>query len=134
MDTDFVLSQTDGRPMYRQIMEQIKQRVAVGNWPAGEKLPSIRELAVALRVSVITVKRAYLELEREGLIVTQHGRGSFVAEDSEIGSKLRHDELEEQLQAAVRSALLLGLGRDELVTRVEEAHRLMTGGDEKDKP
>lgn len=134
MDTDFVLSQTDGRPMYRQIMEQIKQRVAVGNWPAGEKLPSIRELAVALRVSVITVKRAYLELEREGLIVTQHGRGSFVAEDSEIGSKLRHDELEEQLQAAVRSALLLGLGRDELVTRVEEAHRLMTGGGEKEKP
>jgi GntR family transcriptional regulator len=133
MDTDFSLSQTDGRPMYRQIMEQIKQRVAVGNWPAGEKLPSIRELAVALRVSVITVKRAYLELEREGMIITQHGRGSFVAEDSEIGSRLRHEELEEQLAGAVRSALLLGLRRRELVARLEAAHRRMTGGNDKEE-
>jgi GntR family transcriptional regulator len=119
MDTDFSLSQTDGRPMYRQIMEQIKQRVAVGNWPAGEKLPSIRELAVAL--------------EREGMIITQHGRGSFVAEDSEIGSRLRHEELEEQLAGAVRSALLLGLRRRELVARLEAAHRRMTGGNDKEE-
>ncbi len=80
-----VISQADARPMYLQILEQIKQRVAVGDWAPGMELPSIRQLAVDLRVSVITVKRAYLELEREGVIVTQQGRGSFVAEGSGLG-------------------------------------------------
>src|SRR5260221_7792201 len=63
---DLIISKADGRPMYLQIMEQIKQRVAVGDWARGAEIPSIRQLAVGLRVSVITVKRAYLELEREG--------------------------------------------------------------------
>src|SRR5580698_10299065 len=76
MHSDIVISQSDGRPMYLQIMEQIKQRIAMGEWAPGSEIPSIRQLAVALRVSVITIKRAYLELEREGAIVTQHGKGS----------------------------------------------------------
>ena len=82
----FVISQTDKRPMYLQIMEQIKQRIAVGDWAEGQAIPSIRQLAVDLQVSVITVKRAYLELEREGVIVTQQGKGSRVASDSGSGS------------------------------------------------
>ena len=65
--------------MYLQIMEQIRHRIAVGDWPPGQEIPSIRALAVAMQVSVITVKRAYLELEREGVIVTRQGKGSFVA-------------------------------------------------------
>jgi GntR family transcriptional regulator len=73
MPSDFVISQTDGRPMYIQIMEQIKQRISVGDWKAGQAIPSIRQLAADLQVSVITIKRAYLELEREGVIATQHG-------------------------------------------------------------
>ena len=60
MHSDILISQSDGRPMYLQIMEQIKQRVAVGEWAPGEEIPSIRQLAVSLSVSVITVKRAYL--------------------------------------------------------------------------
>ena len=77
MSSTFVISQTDKRPIYLQIMEQIKQRVAVGDWIEGQDIPSIRQLAVDLQVSVITVKRAYLELEREGVIVTQQiGRAS----------------------------------------------------------
>jgi GntR family transcriptional regulator len=62
-----VLSRAGGRPMYLQIMEQIRQRIAVGDWPAAQPLPSIRQLATDLGVSVITIKRAYLELEREGV-------------------------------------------------------------------
>ncbi len=119
MHSNFILSQTDGRPMYRQIMEQIKQRVAVGDWPPGAKIPSIRELAVALRVSVITIKRAYLELEREQVIVTQHGKGSFVATDPALGSKLHARELTHHLTQAVRLASLLGLGRDELLAQLD---------------
>src|SRR5271157_6317498 len=102
MHSDLVISQSDGRPMYLQIMEQIKQRVAVGEWAAGEEIPSIRQLAMALRVSVITIKRAYLELEREGVIVTQHGKGSFVAADPDLGSRLYDKEFEEHLRQVVR--------------------------------
>src|SRR6202047_2868125 len=97
MHSDLVISQSDGRPMYLQIMEQSRQRVAVGEWVPGEEIPSIRQLAVALRVSVITVKRAYLELERDGIIVTQQGKGSIVAPDSKLGAKLYDQELAQHI-------------------------------------
>ena len=107
--------------MYLQIMEQIKQRVAVGDWPRGEEIPSIRQLAVALSVSVITVKRAYLELEREGVIVTQHGKGSTVATDPLLEPRLYDQELDQHLDQAVRLGGLLGLGMEALESRLHEA-------------
>ena len=70
-------------------MEQMKHRVAVGDWKPGQEIPSIRALAVDLRVSVITVKRAYLELEHEGVIVSRQGRGSFVADNFRRGTTLQ---------------------------------------------
>ncbi|NJR72051.1 MAG: GntR family transcriptional regulator [Gammaproteobacteria bacterium] len=68
--------------MYTQIMDQITTKVMAGDWRPGQALPSIRELASDSGVSVITVKRAYLELERAGVIVTRQGKGSFVAENT----------------------------------------------------
>jgi GntR family transcriptional regulator len=121
MHSDIVISQSDSRPMYLQIMEQIKQRVAVGEWVPGDEIPSIRQLAVALRVSVITVKRAYLELEREGVILTQHGKGSIVAPDPDLSPRLYDQELAEHLDEAVRLGELLGLSCDEMETRLREA-------------
>jgi len=114
--------------MYLQIMEQIRQRVAVGEWAPGEEIPSIRQLAVALRVSVITVKRAYLELEREGVIVTQQGKGSIVAPDPELSPRLYHQEFTEHLDQAVRLAALLGLTPEELAARLREASERLTAG------
>ena len=114
----FVLSQTDGRPMYAQIMDQVQQRIAVGDWAPGTKLPSIRELAVALRVSVITVKRAYLELERNGSIVTQQGRGSWVSESSDPDES-RRTELGRHLEQAAALAAALGLSGQELHTLLD---------------
>ena len=119
MDHEFILSQSDGRPMYLQIIEQVKLRVSVGDWPQGFKLPSIRELAVATRVSVITVKRAYQELENEGVIVTQQGKGSFVASADNLGSRLKEQEMEEHLQQAIDIARSQGLGPGELVERLK---------------
>jgi GntR family transcriptional regulator len=116
-----VISQADARPMYVQIMEQIKQRVAVGDWSAGQEIPSIRQLAVDLRVSVITVKRAYLELEREGVIVTQHGKGSFVAASAGLGPRLLEKDLEKHLDQAARLGAQLGLSPDELASRLRDA-------------
>lgn len=117
MHSDLLISRADGRPMYVQIMEQIKVLVAVGDWPKGEEIPSIRQLAVSLSVSVITIKRAYLELEREGVIVTQHGKPSRVADTPDLTQRDYSTELAEHLKEAARLAGLLGLTRDELSAR-----------------
>jgi GntR family transcriptional regulator len=117
----FTISQTDKRPIYLQIMERIIQRIAVGDWAEGQVLPSIRQLAVDLQVSVITVKRAYLELEREGVIVTQHGRGSFVASTPGLGARLREQELHQHLEQATRIAAMLGIQPKQLEARLREA-------------
>ena len=117
----FVLSQTDGRPIYLQLMEQIKQRIAVGDWRAGDAIPSIRQLAAELHISVITVKRAYLELERAGVISTQHGKGSVVADRAVLRSQIYQDDLTRHLEEAARLAALLGLGARELHRRVRDA-------------
>jgi GntR family transcriptional regulator len=118
--SSFVISQSDKRPIYLQIMEQIKQRVAVGDWTEGQAIPSIRQLAVDLQVSVITVKRAYLELEREGVIVTQQGKGSHVASNPGLGLRLQEQELEKHLEQALRLAGLLGIRPKELEARLRE--------------
>ena len=119
MTHDFILSQSDGRPMYLQIIEQIKLRIAVGDWQPGFKLPSIRELAVATRVSVITVKRAYQELENDGVIVTQQGKGSFVAQVDDLGTRLKTEELDKHLGDAIDVARSLGMPPLELIERLE---------------
>jgi GntR family transcriptional regulator len=121
MGEGFVISQTDKRPIYLQIMEQIKRRIAVGDWIEGQLLPSIRQLAVDLQVSVITVKRAYLELEREGVIVTQQGKGSHVASNPGLGARLQEQELQKHLEQAIRLAGLLGIQSEELESRLREA-------------
>jgi GntR family transcriptional regulator len=121
MDSAFAISQSDKRPMYFQIMDQIKQRIAVGDWAEGQLIPSIRQLAVDLNVSVITVKRAYLELEREGVIVTQQGKGSRIASGAGLGTRLRAQELDDHLERATRLAAMLGIRPKELASRLREA-------------
>ncbi len=119
LNWNFVLSQTDERAMYQQIMDQVQQHVAVGDLRPGAKLPSIRELAVTLKVSVITVKRAYLELEREGTIVTQHGRGSWVAEEIDLHG-LKKSEVERHLGQAAKLAASMNVTPEELVTMLKK--------------
>ena len=121
MSDTFVISQTDKRPIYLQIMEQIKRRVAIGDWTEGQPIPSIRQLAVDLHVSVITVKRAYLELEREGVIVTQQGKGSRVSPNPGLGMRLQQQELQKHLEQAIRLSAVLGIQPEELEGRLREA-------------
>ena len=120
MHSKLTISQADRRPMYLQLMEQIRRRVAVGDWGPGQEIPSIRALAASTRVSVITIKRAYLELEREGVIVTRQGRGTFVAENVELGRDLRSRELDERRAAAARLGTELGLDPEALADRMRE--------------
>jgi GntR family transcriptional regulator len=119
------ISQTDARPLYLQIMEQIRARIAAGEWPAGRELPSIRVLAAELHVSVITIKRAYLDLENEGVIVTRHGKGSFVADVNGLAGELQEEKLDEHLSAAAGIAKGLGLSEDELAARLRRVHKTL---------
>ena len=118
--SDLLISQADRRPMYLQIIEQIRRRIAVGDWPPGYELPSIRALAASVQVSVITVKRAYLELERDGVIVTRQGKGSFVAERAGLSTDLRRAELDEHLESAAAVGRSLGFTAGELAARLRD--------------
>lgn len=120
MHSALTISQADPRPMYLQIVEQIRHRVAIGDWAAGQEIPSIRALAVATRVSIITVKRAYLELEREGVIVTRQGKGSFVSDTVDLGTSLLQAQLTQHLSAAVDVGQQLGLTAEELASRLRK--------------
>ncbi|WP_296280138.1 GntR family transcriptional regulator [Pseudoxanthomonas sp.] len=129
MDTDLLLSPHSITPMYEQIIAQVVAKVMAGEWKAGAPLPSIRELAAGSRVSVITVKRAYLELERSGVIVTRQGKGSFVAESLDATQMLAAQEFQSQLAGLLEAARKLGLDRRQVLDRVEQAL-----SDEPDKP
>jgi len=107
--------------MYQQIVDQVTAKVMAGDWTAGQSLPSIRELAAASRVSVITVRRAYEELERAGVIATRQGKGSVVAERGDLPTVLMHEELQRQLEALLACAARLGLPLDELHRLIDQA-------------
>lgn len=113
---DIIISNSSGKPIYEQITSQIKQKIMQGELKEGDALPSMRLLAKDLHISVITTKRAYEDLERDGFITTVVGKGSFVAStDSEF---LREEQLrtaEEHLTQAVRAARLGGIDIEELV-------------------
>ena len=120
---DIILSNTDGTPIYEQIARQIKAKIVGGELQPGEALPSMRLLAKDLRISVITTKRAYEELERAGVIITQTGRGSFVAP---VGIELLREEqlrrVEEHLAEAARAAHLGGLNKEEFAALAAETY------------
>ena len=112
---NLIISNTSGKPIYEQIVSQIKRQIVSGELVSGEMLPSIRSLAKDLRISVITTKRAYDELEREGLIVTAAGKGSFVAERN--AEWLREDvlrKIEDHLQQISQLAAQIGLSGEDL--------------------
>jgi GntR family transcriptional regulator len=107
--------------MYLQIMDQIKQKILTGDWPAGRALPSIRELSANTRVSVITVKRAYTELEEQGVIITQAGRGSFVADTVNAQKNLVEANLEKHLTSLIDTGRSLGLSDNQILALVKKA-------------
>ncbi|MBL8812865.1 MAG: GntR family transcriptional regulator [Planctomycetaceae bacterium] len=121
------LSASDARPLYLQVIEQITRRVAVGDLVPGAELPSIRELAANLKVSVITIKRAYLELERDGVIATRQGKGSVVAERHGLQSAIQERELKQHLSEAASLGLLMGLSKTEMQRRVAAAYEEKAG-------
>ena len=123
---DIKISNAGGVPIYEQIAAQIKAKVISGELREGDALPSMRLLAKELRISVITTKRAYEELEREGFIVSMTGKGSFVAgRDLEFVREEQLRQIEEHMAAIAELAASCKLSSDELV----EMLRLMFEGE-----
>lgn len=123
---------SSGTPIYRQLVDQVRQAVASGVLRAGDKLPSVRDLAVELAVNPNTVAKAYQELERDGVIETPRGKGSFIADRDQLiteAERLRQfAELADKLAA---DAYRLRIGSDQAVAvfreRVAEAERRRSG-------
>ena len=124
---DIIISNSSGRPIYDQISEQIKEKILTGQLEEGEALPSMRLLAKELRISVITTKRAYEELERDGFIVTMTGKGSFVAEKNTEAVREEYlKRIEEHIGEIVRLSVSCHLGLEdikEMVTLAYEEER-----------
>ena len=120
IDPELFLSTSDSTPMYQQIVNQITTKVMAGDWPAGQPLPSIRELASASRISVITVKRAYAELGLAGIIVTRQGMGSFVADSPNLSASLLQAEFTQHFDAMLAAARQLGLSLKDIRQLLDE--------------
>lgn len=109
------ISNTDKTPIYEQIYAQIKAMILKGTLREGDALPSMRLLARELRISVITTKRAYEELERDGFIVTVTGKGSFVGKmNLELVKEEHLKSLEEHFSEGIRQGKLAGLCLEEM--------------------
>lgn len=115
-----ILRNTDKAPIYEQIKEQIKEAILSDELKEGETLPSIRQLARDLQISVITTTRAYTDLEKEGFITLQQGRGCFVLpKNSEIVREQLLRKIEDNFTAAVNAAKIAKLSRKELIAMLE---------------
>ena len=123
---DILLSNSSGKPIYQQIADQVKEQVCSGTLTAGKVLPSKRLLAKELRISVITTKRAYEELERDGFLENVPGKGCFVApQNRELLREAQLRRTEEFLSQAVEEARKGGITLEEL----EEMLTILYKGD-----
>ncbi|MBV9104187.1 MAG: GntR family transcriptional regulator [Candidatus Eremiobacteraeota bacterium] len=111
----FTVDPRSGVPLYLQLIEQVKRAVALGTLIPGEQLPTVKALALDLTINPNTVARVYRELERDGVIETSPGRGSFVRPNGEPGARRTADDVAERSFAeAVREARALGLQRPDV--------------------
>jgi GntR family transcriptional regulator len=128
------LSQGSGVPFYRQIEDQLAGLIRAGKLARGSALPSVRALAAQLRVSVITTRRAYADLERDGLVVSRQGQGTFVTDASGVASKRRARKAGRQvLVEAVARARQLGLDDDDIRHELAQLLGKPGGADDKKK-
>ncbi|MUK88971.1 GntR family transcriptional regulator [Ornithinibacillus sp. L9] len=112
---NILISSSGKEPLFQQIKEQIKQQIFSGELKEGDALPSMRLLAKELKVSVITTKRAYEDLEKEGYLVSAVGKGTFIAgQQPHVLKEWQIRELENDLEKVVLEAKRLGLSKAEL--------------------
>ena len=110
-----ILNNSSMVPIYEQIMDQIKSEIINGSLKADDPLPSVRSLSAELRISALTVKKAYDHLEEEGFVVTVHGKGTYVAAaDLQLAAEVRRRDVENDFAEALSKAEAIGMTRDEI--------------------
>ncbi len=110
-----ILNHSSMVPIYEQLMEQIKSEILNTTLQEGEALPSVRSLAGELRISALTVKKAYDKLEEEGFVTTIHGKGTYVtASDKQLAREARQKEAEADFEKAIDRALAMGMSREDI--------------------
>ena len=120
------ISPDDGLPIYLQIVNQVKYLIASGRLTTGEEIPPIRVLAQQLLVNPNTVARAYLELEREGVVAKKHGSGTYISENaSPLARRERVKILQERIDALLVEASHLNVGFEELTSLLKQRRQLI---------
>lgn len=115
MRMNLMINNSSMQPIYEQIMEQIKQLVLTDKLKEESPLPSVRSLSKDLKISALTVKKAYDKLEEEGFIITVHGKGSFIAPTNrDLMMEENRRQVEADLEAAVRKGKTCGMSKEEL--------------------
>lgn len=99
---NLIINNSSQTPIYEQIVDQVKEQIIRGNLKEGNALPSVRAMAKELRISALTVKKAYDALEQEGYVVTVHGKGSYI---SNIGSNIKLEELRREVEKILKLPL-----------------------------
>ena len=121
---DIIISNSSGKPIYEQIADQVKEQIMAGALAAGDALPSMRLLAKELRISVITTKRAYEELERDGFLENVPGKGCFVAaQNRELLREAQLRRVEEKLTQAIEEARRGAVSLEELKEMLTELYQ-----------
>lgn len=120
-----IIDNMDKRPIYEQIVEKIEHLALIGYYKSGEQLPSVKQLACELSLNPNTIQRAYSELERRGTTYSVKGKGSFITTEPEKLSKRRKEQLFEQFIPLVKSMLVIGISKNELITEIT---KIETGG------
>lgn len=110
----------DNIPIYLQIKQYLYRQIVTGKLKSGEKIPSVRELAVQLTVNVNTVQRALQQMNVEGILYTKRGEGNFVTEDTNLLDKTKQDLINEELDKFVQSMHALGVSNDQISTFLTE--------------
>ena len=117
---DIIVNHSSMQPIYEQIGDQIKEKIMHGILKADTPLPSVRTLAKELKVSALTVKKAYDALEEEGFVTTIHGKGTFVtASDKQLAVEARKRAVEEEFDKAIDKAVSVGMNQNEILELVQ---------------
>lgn len=120
------LNPSSGVPLYQQVLKQLRERIVSGQLARGEKLPSVRDLSALVGLNPLTVAKVYQFLEREGLVETRRGQGTFVAEATRsLSARARREEISPALRQVVTEALHLQLSEEELLTLISELYRTL---------
>ncbi len=122
----FTVDPTSSTPIYAQLVEQVKHAIAAGTLVQGEVLPSLREVATRLRISPLTVKKAYGDLEALGIASTEHGRGTFITAGSNAFSEqYRREALAQIIDRMLIEAHQLGASLDDILTLTQERRQAL---------